>query len=215
MMTRRRFVGMLAPLIALSSFVPAIEAEQGSAAPPGRGGIVFVGSSIFHRWTNLQTQMAPLPVLNRALDGLQTADVLRSLDSDVLRSRPKVIVYYCGSNDVDGGEPADAIFDRIRQFVVRVAAALPGTRIVFVSINRAPEKRDRWDVVDAVNHLVEAYAATTKQVQYVDVNPVLFNRDGTPRIELYLSDQLHFRPAAYEEFARILKPVLTRAYETP
>ena len=39
--------------------------------------------------------------------------------------------------------------------------------------------------------------------------------DGSPRIELYLSDQLHFRPAAYEELARILKPVLTKAFETP
>jgi 3-hydroxyacyl-CoA dehydrogenase len=72
-----------------------------------------------------------------------------------------------------------------------------------------------FDVVDAVNHLVETYAAQAKRVQYVDVNPVLFNRDGTPRIELYLSDELHFRPAAYEQFALILKPVLTRAYETP
>ena len=62
---------------------------------------------------------------------------------------------------------------------------------------------------------MEAYAAETKRLQYVDVNPVLSKRDGTPRIELYLSDQLHFRPAAYEEFARILKPVLTKAFETP
>jgi len=215
MMRRRWLFGTLAALIALSSFVPTDAAAQDPTAPAARGGIVFVGSSIFHRWTDLQKQMAPLPVLNRALDGLQTADVLRSLDSDLLRSRPKVIAYYCGSNDVDAGDAAEAIFDRIRQFIVRVEAALPGTRVVFVSINRAPEKRDRWDVVDAVNHLVQMYAAQTKHVQYVDVNPVLFNRDGKPRLELYLSDGLHFRPAAYEEFTRILKPVLTRAYETP
>jgi len=215
MMRRRWLFGTLAALIALSSFVPTDAAAQDPTAPAARGGIVFVGSSIFHRWTDLKKQMAPLPVLNRALDGLQTADVLRSLDSDLLRSRPKVIAYYCGSNDVDAGDAAEAIFDRIRQFIVRVEAALPGTRVVFVSINRAPEKRDRWDVVDAVNHLVQMYAAQTKHVQYVDVNPVLFNRDGKPRLELYLSDGLHFRPAAYEEFTRILKPVLTRAYETP
>jgi len=215
MMRRRWLFGTLAALIALSSFVPTDAAAQDPTAPAARGGIVFVGSSIFHRWTDLQKQMAPLPVLNRALDGLQTTDVLRSLDSDLVRSRPKVIAYYCGSNDVDAGDAAEAIFDRIRQFIVRVEAALPGTRVVFVSINRAPEKRDRWDVVDAVNHLVQMYAAQTKHVQYVDVNPVLFNRDGKPRLELYLSAGLHFRPAAYEEFTRILKPVLTRAYETP
>ena len=191
-------------------------AAQGSAAPAAREGrVLFVGSSIFHRWTNLAKQMEPLPVLNRAVDGLQTADVLAMVDSVVLPSRPKVVVYYCGSNDVDAGEPASAIFGRIRQFVDRVATALPATRIVFVSINRAPEKRDRWDVVDVVNHQVEAYAAATKRLQYVDVNPILFNRNGTPRTELYLPDELHLRPAAYEEFARILKPVLINAFEAP
>ena len=60
---------------------------------------------------------------------------------------------------------------------------------------------------------MEAYA--TKRLQYVDVNPVLFNRDGTPRLEVYMPDQLHLRPAAYEGFARILKPALTKAFETP
>ena len=200
---------------ALTLCASGARALQAPAAVPARAPIVFVGSSIFHRWTNLTDQMAPLPVINRAIDGLQTADVLRMLDTRILPDRPKVIAYYCGSNDVDAGEPAAAIFDRIRQFVVRVEAASPATRIVFVSINRAPEKEDRWDVVDAANHMVEAYAAKAKRLQYVDVNPALFNRDGTARIELYLSDRLHFRPPAYEEFTRILKPVLTKAYELP
>ena len=159
--------------------------------------------------------MAPLPIVNRAFDGAQTEDMLRGFQSFVLPYRPRVIVYYCGSNDVDAGDPAEAIVDRIQQFVRRVATALPETRMIFVSINRAPEKRERWDVVDLVNRRVEAYAATTPRLEYVDVNPVLFNPDGTPRAELYLSDQLHFRPRAYEEFARVLKPVLTRAFGRP
>jgi lysophospholipase L1-like esterase len=206
-------IGILLPgLIAQASLVSVVSAAPGESPRPV---VMFVGSSIFHRWLDLTSQMAPLPVLNRAVDGLQTADLLRMLDSDILQSRPKVIVYYCGSNDVDAGEPAARIFDRVRQFVARVAIALPASRVIFVSINRAPEKQDRWSVVDAVNHLVEAYAAESTRLQYVDVNPVLFHGDGTPRIELYLSDGLHFRPAAYEELARVLKPVLTKAFETP
>src|SRR5580700_1491061 len=206
---------LLSGLIAVALLVPVAVAAEQDKIVRSQAVIVFVGSSIFHRWTNLTQQMAPLPVLNRAIDGTQTADMLRMLDSDVLPSRPKVLVYYCGSNDVDAGEPAARIFDRIRQFVARVTTALPETRVVFVSINRAPEKRDLWNIVDTINHQVEVYAGETKHLQYVDVNPVLFNRDGTPRIELYLSDQLHFRPAAYEDLARLLKPVLTQAFNTP
>ena len=216
MLIRSRLATLFQVLIALASLVPALAAAQGPvAAPSGGGVVVFVGSSIFHRWTHLSEQMAPLPVLNRAIDGLQTADVLRMVDRAVLPARPKVVVYYCGSNDVDAGEPAAAIFGRIQQFVDRVTAALPATRIVFVSVNRAPEKQDRWDVVDAVNRQVVAYAAHSTRLQYVDVNPVLFNRDGTPRFELYMPDELHLRPPAYEGFARILKPILTKAFDAP
>ena len=195
--------------------VHRVDARQASvAAPSSSGSIVFVGSSIFRRWTRLSEQMAPLPVVNRAIDGIQTMHVLAMIDRTVLPLKPRVVVYYCGSNDVDAGDSAPAIFGRIRQFVDRVSSALPSTRIVFVSINRAPEKQDRWDVVDLVNRQVEKYATESKRLQYVDVNPVLFNGDGTPRIELYMPDELHLRPAAYEGFARILKPILTTAFET-
>jgi lysophospholipase L1-like esterase len=197
-------------VLALSS--PAW-AQQAAGARAGT--ILFVGSSIFHRWTNLAEHMAPLPVTNRAVDGLQTTDLLRRFDADVLGIRPRVLVYYCGSNDVDAGDSAELIVGRIRQYVERVAKELPGTRVVFMSVNRAPEKRARWEVVDAVNRSVRAYGESTKRLQYVEVNPVLFNADGSPRMELYMPDELHFRPPAYDEFAKILKPVLTKAFETP
>ena len=196
-------------LIALTLSAALLATAPG--AQPSTGGIVLVGSSIFHRWTLLTSQMAPLPITNLAFDGSQTTDMLRMADSRVIPLRPNVIAYYCGSNDVDAGEPASAIVDRIVRFIDRVAGALPGTRVMFVSVNRAPEKQDLWDVVDDVNHRMQKYAADHPRVEFVDVNPVLFNTDGTPRLELFMSDQLHLRPRAYEEFARILKPVLATA----
>lgn len=198
---------LVAASLAAQSAPRLADARSGRAS----GSIVFVGSSIFHRWTNLASQMAPLPVVNLAIDGTVTADMLRMVDARVIPLRPKVIAYYCGSNDVDEGEPAAAIVGRIVQFVERVATALPETRVIFVSVNRAPEKRDRWDVVDEVNRQMKRYAAGHPRVEFVDVNPVLFNDDGTSRLDLFMDDELHLRPRAYELFARILKPVLTRA----
>ena len=176
-----------------------------------KGPILFVGSSIFHRWTQLTTQMAPLPVQNIAFDGAQTDDWNRLVDSRVIPAKPKVIAYYCGSNDVDAGDSAVRIVARIREFMDRVTTALPQTRVVFVSVNKAPEKRERWDVVDDINRQMQAYATKHPQVEFVDVNPALFNADGTSRTELFMNDRLHLRPQAYEEFEKILKPVLTKA----
>jgi lysophospholipase L1-like esterase len=180
-----------------------------------KGPVLFVGSSIFHRWTQLTTQMAPLPVQNIAFDGAQTDDWNRLVDSRVIPAKPKVIAYYCGSNDVDTGDSAVRIVARIREFMERATKALPQTRVVFVSVNKAPEKRDRWDVVDDINRQMQAYATKHPQVEFVDVNPALFNADGTSRTELFMNDQLHLRPPAYEEFAKIVRPALERAFSRP
>jgi len=157
--------------------------------------------------------MAPLPVDNIAFDGAITDDWNRLIDSRVIPAKPRVIAYYCGSNDIDAGDSAIRIVARIRQFIGRVTKALPETRIVFVSVNKAPEKREWWDVVDDVNRQMQKFAERNSHVQFVDVNPVLLNADGTSRTELFMNDQQHLRPAAYEEFTKILKPVLTKALQ--
>ncbi|HKF65659.1 MAG TPA: GDSL-type esterase/lipase family protein [Vicinamibacterales bacterium] len=198
-------------LIAGLAIVFSLAASTSGAAPDGP--VVFVGSSIFHRWTALSTQMAPLPIVNLAFDGAQTGDLLRLADSRVVSYKPRVVAYYGGSNDVDAGDDAAQIFDRIRQFMDRLRTALPEVRIVFVSVIRAPEKQSRWGVVDDVNRRVQAHAAGSKGIEFVDVNPLVFSPNGTPRFDLYLSDQLHFRPKAYEAFAAAIKPVLTNAFE--
>lgn len=197
-------------------FETAIEAflKEDQTNPPPKGAILFIGSSIFRQWTKLKEQMAPLPVFNRAFGGSQTSDILYHMDKIVLPYEPKLIVYYCGSNDVNANQRAEAISDRFRQFVARVRLRLPQTRVLFVSINRAPQKKDRWNVVDAANKLVKEYCESDKRLDFIDVNPVLFDSQGQPRVELYQPDQLHFLEPAYDEFTAILKPVITKVWAT-
>lgn len=181
-------------------------------APPPQSGILFVGSSIFRQWTNVKEHMAPLPVFNRAFGGSRTWEVLHYMDQVVLPYRPRIIVYYTGSNDVNAGESARAIVERTKEFIARTHNALPATRVYYVAINRSPDKRDKWDVVDAVNAQMKAMAGSTPHLRYIDLNPVLF-KNGEPRMELYRPDGLHFHPPAYDEFAGIIKPVLTQAWQ--
>ena len=187
--------------------------DRDRTAPPPKDAILFIGSSIFRQWTNVKEHMAPLPVFNRAFGGSRTWEVLHYMDQIVLPYRPRIIVYYTGSNDVSAGEPAPAIAGRIKAFVARAHATLPDTLIYFVAINRSPDKRDRWNVVDAVNADLKATSATTPYLRYIDLNPALFDARGEPRTELYQPDGLHFHPPAYDLFAAIVKPVLTEAWQ--
>lgn len=186
--------------------------ERDRVEPPPQQAILFIGSSIFRLWVDLTTQMAPLPVFNRAFGGSRTADVLANIDRLVLPYKPKVVVYYCGSNDVNAGESAAAILGRTREFLDQVHAALPDTRILYFSINKSLDKRDKWRIVDDVNASVKAMAATSRWMTYVESNTALFDAMGQPKVELYLPDGLHFKPPAYVLFTDILKPAVTDAW---
>jgi lysophospholipase L1-like esterase len=184
------------------------------ATPPARGGILFVGSSIFRKWTTVAEQMAPLPVLNRAFGGSRTPDLLDRFEQLVPPYAPKVIVFYCGSNDLKATPPdsPEVIFARFREFSERARARLPDVRLVYVSSTRSPDRVPRWEQVDHYNALVHAYCAATPHHTFVDVNPALVDSAGHPRLDLYLPDKLHFHPPAYEAFTAIIKPVLERVW---
>jgi lysophospholipase L1-like esterase len=197
-------------------FADQIEAflKEDLVNPPPKNAILFIGSSIFRQWTHLKEQMAPLPVFNRAFGGSRTEEVLLQMDKIVLPYKPRIIVYYCGSNDVNAGATASEIFLHFKQFCDRVTEKLPKTQVFYVSINRAPQKMSKWDVVDSANALVKNFCRTSKNRAFVDVNPVLFDNAGKPRMDLYRDDKLHFKDPAYEEFTRIIKPVLQKAWQT-
>jgi len=204
---------LLAAGAALISGLP-LGAGQRSASPE-RGGIVFTGSSIFQFWTHLTDQMAPLPVLNRAIAGTVTQDMLDRIGQLVFAYQPRIVVYYCGSNDISSGEDAGPIVERTKRFIQILHAKSPDTFFFYTAIQKAPEKRARWDVVEAVNREMARYARQTPNVGYIDLNPVLFDKQNNVRENLFLSDGLHFRPdsSAYQEFSQVVKPILTKAWE--
>ena len=190
--------------------------ERDKTSPPPQQGILFIGSSIFRLWTGLTEQMAPLPAFNRAFGGSQTQDMIDRVDQLVIPFQPRIIVYYCGSNDVNAGATAEAIIGRTKQFLAIVREKLPNTTVYYTAIQKAPDKRERWSVVDAVNLEMERYTRLNKNLGFFDLNTVLF-RGGVLREDLFLPDKLHFRPesTAYAEFTAVIKPVLMKAWPNP
>ncbi|HLK50907.1 MAG TPA: GDSL-type esterase/lipase family protein [Bryobacteraceae bacterium] len=218
----RRSHGMLAAAaVIVASACSPIPAQTQTTlasreASPDHGGIVFTGSSIFQFWTHLRDQMAPLPVLNRAIAGTVTQDMLNRIGQLVLPYQPRIVVYYCGSNDISAGEDAAPIIERTKRFIQVLHEKLPNTYFFYTSIQKAPEKRARWSVVDAVNGEMNRYSREAGNVGYIDLNTVLFDSRNLLREDLFLPDGLHFRPesTAYLEFSRIVKPILVKAWES-
>ena len=204
--------GFTTPARAQSS----VSVAKSPEASPEHGGIVFTGSSIFRYWTLLAHQMAPLPVLNRAIAGTGTQNMLDRIGQLVLPFQPRIVVYYCGSNDIGAGEDAGPIVERTKRFIAILHEKSPNTFFYYTAIHKSPDKRARWDVVEAVNRQMEEYSRQASNVGYIDLNPVLFDSRNNVREDLFLPDGRHFRPdsTAYLEFSQIVKPILTKAWQS-
>jgi len=218
MRIQARAVALITTLAAILWMATAAPRPALAFQPSGaraNQGILFVGSSIFQFWRHLDEQMAPLPVTNRAIAGTVTQDQLDRVSQLVFPYKPRIIVYYCGSNDVGAGDVAGPILARTKRFMEVVHEKFPETFIYYTAIMKAPDKRDRWDIVDEVNKEMERYSHTAHNVGFIDLNPVLFDR-GNLRENLFLPDQLHFRQdsTAYLEFSQVVKPILTKAWES-
>ncbi len=180
--------------------------------PVPQNAILFAGSSIFHFWTSLADDMAPLPVVNQAFAGARMHSVFNAMDKLILPYKPKIIVYYCGSNDINDGSDATDVEDGFEKFVSAVRDKLAETLIYFVSINKAPQKMDKWAVIDESNEKIERRCNKTDSLYFIDINPPFFS-GGQPRTDLFLEDGLHFKPETYLEFTKIIKPVLNEAWK--
>ena len=184
------------------------------APAPALGGVLLVGSSIFRKWTTSSADLAPIPVTNRAFGGSRTGNQLTFFDRVVPSSRAGLVVWYCGSNDIKGGIATAVILDNTKQWIERTRGALPGARILLVSVIRAIQKREdgQLDVVDEVNAGLRKLAETMASVDYVDVNPALESASGEAIPGCYLADKLHLSPDGYRRLVTVLRPAIEKGH---
>ena len=182
---------------------------------PAPGGVLLVGSSIFKRWTNAAADLAPLPVTNRAFGGSQTSHQLMFFEQVVPPSRPDLIVWYCGSNDVKAGKDVGGILARTEAWIGRVRSSLPEAGILLVAVMNSPQKRrdGQSTAVRELNGGLAGLAGRKERVFYGEVNPALENADGTARADFYLEDGLHLNPEGYRALARVLRPAIEQHWK--
>jgi lysophospholipase L1-like esterase len=186
--------------------------EADRQTPPPRDGVLLVGSSSMRFWKSAAEDFPGLPVLNRGFGGSQVREVTAFADRIVIPYRPRVILFYCGANDVFGGRPVSAVVTDTEVFIRKVHAALPATRVIYISIAPNPA---RWHLKSAwleLNALMKAFAATEPRVTFVDVWSAMLDAAGQPRPELFVEDRLHMNERGYAIWARLLRPVVEREF---
>ena len=187
--------------------------ESDRQSPPPTGGIVFAGSSSIRLWKTITRDFPGLPVLNRGFGGSKIREVTAFADRIVIPYRPRLIVFYCGSNDVASGRAVPDVMHDLEAFVGKIHAALPQTRLIYISTAPNPA---RWHLRHAwldLNARIDAYTKTDARLTFVDVWGEMLGPSGQPRPELFVEDQLHMNERGYEIWARVLRPVVEREFK--
>ncbi|HWB52830.1 MAG TPA: GDSL-type esterase/lipase family protein, partial [Tepidisphaeraceae bacterium] len=147
---------------------------------PSPGGVLFVGSSSIRFW-DLKHAFPHRNVINRGFGGSWSCDSLYYTDRIVIPYKPRTIIFYAGDNDIAGGGAPEEVANSFRQFVKKVHASLPDTRIVFISIKPSIARWAIWDRMRTANTMVRQFADHTPRVEYVDISKDLIGANGHPR----------------------------------
>jgi lysophospholipase L1-like esterase len=178
---------------------------------------LVVGSSIMEKWARMDADLTPTPVLNHGVSGSQTPEWLpgaatQHWESKVMNQKPKMLVYYCGSNDINARRPAEEILGNAIKFISAFRAIHPDVPVLYLSVIRAPQKRIDGLVaeVDRVNHLVREWCATQRRVVFLDVNPALVDATGNAlQADSFEADQLHLSEVGYRRMAELVRPAVS------
>lgn len=184
--------------------------QKDRASPPRPGGAVFIGSSNFARWSQLEGDFREFGAINRAFGGSWLMDVARYVDRIVVPHAPAKVVLYGGPNELSEGETVEATFRSWEGLVGLVRARLPSAPIYTVSLKPSPLRMNVDPAFKAFNRLLKERSEADPSIRYVDIVPVFTRADGTLRGELYAGDGVHMNRAGEQACTPVLRDALKR-----
>ncbi len=194
----------------VNQFEFAIKAfeRKDSASPPPQHGTVFIGSSTFTKWTDLENEFREFKAINRGFGGSTIPEINNYVDRIVTKYNPYRIVFYAGTNDIAEGHTGKTVSEDFKTFVDKVRAALPDAEIYFISMSVAPSREQWIDQYETGNKLVKSYTEHTPHLHYIDVTPVMHDQKGALRRDYFLLDRLHMKPSGYQAWTPIIRQAL-------
>lgn len=192
--------------------IKAFEATDKQSMPP-TDAVLFVGSSSIRLWPALDSAFAPLPVINRGFGGSTIPEVLHYADRIVWKYQPRVIVFYCGENDIAEGTDPSRVFQNFKMFVGKMEEKLPNASLIVLSAKPSPARWELWKKFETLNRMFQQFASQRDKVLYLNIGPTLLDATGEPDTSLYVEDKLHLNRQGYARWERVLKPILMDVYQ--
>ena len=186
--------------------------KQDSLSFPPKNAILFVGSSSFTMWKDVQDYFPGYTIINRGFGGSTLPDVIYYVDEIIVPYHPKQIVIYCGENDLASSDTVTAkdVFERFKTLFQSIREKLPQVPVAYVSMKPSPSRANLSEKMIQANGWIKSFLAKQKKTAYIDVYTKMLGKDHKPRPELFLGDRLHMNKAGYTIWQKAIKPYLKR-----
>lgn len=179
---------------------------------PESGSILFVGSSSFTMWKDVQNDFPAYKILNRGFGGSSLTDLIRYAPDVIYPYQPKQVVIYCGENDFvsSPNANADTVLTRFNQLFGMIRTRLPKAHILFVSIKPSPSRAKYMPEMVRANAMIKSFLKKKSKTGYVDVYNKMLLADGSPMPNIFLADKLHMNRTGYEIWQKAILPHLMK-----
>ena len=191
--------------------IQAFKAKDATAPPP-KHAILFVGSSSFTKWTDVQSYFPNRTIINRGFGGSSLPDVIRYADEIIFPYQPKQVVIYCGENDLAAADAvtADTVVQRVKTLVGMIRSRLGNVPVVFVSLKPSPIRSRLFEKMKTVNARVKDFLMKDGHAAFADVYSKMLDANGEPMQEIFLADRLHMNEKGYAIWQKVLEPLLVK-----
>ncbi len=138
--------------------------RQDSVNFPPKNAILFLGSSSFRKWTDVQQYFPGYPIINRGFGGSTFPDAIRYANEIVFPYQPRQILIYEGDNDVASSDKitADSVLNRFKTLFYLIRKKLPNTTIDFVSIKPSISRQKLMPEMAKANSLIKHFLKDKK-----------------------------------------------------
>ena len=183
-----------------------------SAIAPQKGAILFIGSSSFTMWKNVQADFPGYKITNRGFGGSTLLDQLRYFKDVVVPYKPKQILIYCGENDLAASDTVtgDEVARRFQKLFMMIRRKFPKVQVTYISMKPSPSRQFLLSKMIRGNELIKKFLAAKKRTSYVDVYKEMIDDEGKPRTDIFLDDNLHMNKDGYAIWKRLIAPYLMK-----
>lgn len=186
--------------------------KQDSIAMPAKGQILFVGSSSFTLWKDVQDYFPSYPIINRGFGGSSLTDLIYYAEDVIFRYEPKQIVIYCGENDFAGNDtlyPAQ-VAQRFMDLFNMIRARYKKVPIAYISMKPSPARAHLMAKFNVANVMIRNFLQKKKKTTFIDVYHKMLDATGKPLPEIFGPDNLHMNAKGYAIWKPLIEPVLLK-----